>query len=366
MEYPRIKIKPKSKVFIRETLLITVFITALMYFYYLITWWGMNPYLKTGLFEGYIDSGYAFLEIGLQGIVFGLLFGLINMLLDRTKLFKRSFGLIILVKTVLYAVAVAFSQFFVYVVYHIFGIFQIEQMQSVQSQIYPSFMISMTIYFVFVILLINFILQVNRKFGYGILPAMITGKYYRPRKERRIFMFLDMKDSTGTAQRLGHVKYSLLIQSCIHELSDLIPRYKAQVYQYVGDEVVLTWTTARGMKELNCINLFFAFNQRLFDRQDHYRKNFKACPEFKAGLAEGVITVTEVGDIKREIAYHGDVLHTAARLEKLCNRLESKVLITEDLLNIIPEMNGYDMNMLGHFRLKGKEDPEKVYSVNRI
>ena len=58
-----------------------------------------------------------------------------------------------------------------------------------------------------------------------------------------------------------------------------------------------------------------------------------AAPEFKAGLSEGKITVTEVGDIKREIAYHGEVLHTAARLEKMCNNLNQKLLVTEILWN---------------------------------
>ncbi len=192
------------------------------------------------------------------------------------------------------------------------------------------------------------------------------GKYHKPRKEQRIFMFLDMKDSTGNAERLGHYNYSRMIQSCLHDLTDLIIRYKAQVYQYVGDEVVLTWPTKRGMKDLNCINLFYAFEQRLDDRQHYYEKNYRAIPEFKAGLDEGAITVTEVGDIKREIAYHGDVLHTAARLEKMCNNFEKKILITQNLMSHFPAENGFEKEFMGDFQLRGKEHKEKVYGINRI
>jgi adenylate cyclase len=209
-------------------------------------------------------------------------------------------------------------------------------------------------------------LQINRKFGNGVLFSMITGKYHKPRKERRIFMFLDMKDSTGNAERLGHYDYSRLIQSCIHDLTDLIIRYKAQVYQYVGDEVVLTWKTEKGVKDLNCINLYYAFEQRLKDRRNYYEKQYNIIPEFKAGLDEGTITVTEVGDIKREIAYHGEVLHTAARLEKMCNNLEKNVLVTQNLISNLPTEEGFDKEFMGDFQLRGKEQSEKVFGINRV
>ena len=204
-----------------------------------------------------------------QGIFFGIMFGLINLLVDSTKLGKKSFGAIILIKTIFYTAAVILSQLAVYAIYHTFNLVPKELLTSMQEEISTNFLISMSVYFTCIILLLNFLLQINRKFGYGVLIAMIIGKYQNPRKERRIFMFIDMKDSTGNAERLGHFNYSKLIQSCIHDLTDLIIRYKAQVYQYVGDEVVLTWPTKSGLKDLNCINLFYAFEQRLNDKKNY-------------------------------------------------------------------------------------------------
>ena len=165
---------------------------------------------------------------------------------------------------------------------------------------------------------------------------------------------------------VGPYDYSRLIQSCIHDLTDLIIRYKAQVYQYVGDEVVLSWTTKKGISDFNCINLFYAYEQRLKDKQKYYEKHYNAVPEFKAGLDEGTITVTEVGDIKREIAYHGEVLHTAARLEKMCNNLQKNVLVTQSLISKLPAIDGFDKELMGEFQLRGKEQKEKVFGINRI
>jgi adenylate cyclase len=78
-----------------------------------------------------------------------------------------------------------------------------------------------------------------------------------------------------------------------------------------------------------------------------------------------MITVTEVGDIKRELAYHGEVLHTASRLEKLCNKLEKNILMTEDLHSNLPARNGYNIVPVGEFQLRGKEGKEKVYGAKR-
>jgi len=365
MEHPRIKLKPKTRAILYEWLFIVVVVNIMMYGYYLISWWGLAPYLKPDIFGNYLEGWHIHLEILIQGTLFGVLFGIINYLADSTKLRRSSFGSIILIKSVLYSVALVFSQLFVFVIYHIFNIVPDLTIEETQQQISAKTIISVSLYFLFLVLLINFLLQVNRKFGYGVLFEMFTGKYHKPRKERRIFMFLDMKDSTGNAERLGHYNYSRLIQSCIHELTDLIIRYKAQVYQYVGDEVVLTWPTDKGFKELNCINLFYAFEQRLNDRRKYYEKHYDAIPAFKAGLDEGAITVTEVGEIKREIAYHGEVLHTAARLEKMCNGLEKNLLITENIVDHFPTDNGYLKEYMGEFQLRGKAQKEKVYGINR-
>jgi adenylate cyclase len=359
-------LQPKTRIILKEWLFIIISVTLLMYLYYFFTWRGLEPYIIPEVFNGYVHSGYAYLEIGLQGVLFGIMFGLINLLIDRSSLRKRSFGSLILIKSILYFLAVSVSQLVVFLIYWIFDIFPVEYTTEMIGVISPSLIMSMSVYFILVILFINFILHINRKFGYGVLVSMLTGKYHKPRKERRIFMFLDMKDSTGNVQHLGHVMYSRLIQSCMHDLSDIAIRYRAQVYQYVGDEVVLSWKTKTGIKNLNFINLYFAYIQRLHDRKDFYQKYFRTQPEFKAGVAEGVVTVAEVGDIKRELAYHGDVLHTAARLEKLCNALESKMLITEEVLNQIDISSGYEIKSMGKHQLRGKVRMENVYGVSLI
>ncbi|MHC4457755.1 MAG: adenylate/guanylate cyclase domain-containing protein, partial [Planctomycetota bacterium] len=86
-----------------------------------------------------------------------------------------------------------------------------------------------------------FILQVSDKFGQGVLISFLLGKYHRPKEDDRIFMFMDLKSSTTYAEKLGHIKYSQFIQDCFFDITDVITKYDAKIYQYVGDEVVLSW-----------------------------------------------------------------------------------------------------------------------------
>ena len=43
--------------------------------------------------------------------------------------------------------------------------------------------------------------------------------------------------------------------------------------------------------------------------------------------------VAEVGVVKKEVAYHGDVINTSARIQAECNKHKVPILISEELLN---------------------------------
>lgn len=52
---------------------------------------------------------------------------------------------------------------------------------------------------------------ISEHLGYNVLLNFFTGKYHKPIVENRIFMFLDMKNSTTIAEKLGHVQYFKLL-----------------------------------------------------------------------------------------------------------------------------------------------------------
>ena len=115
--------------------------------------------------------------------------------------------------------------------------------------------------------------------------------------------------------------------------------HEVEIYQYVGDEAVLTWEMEPGLRDNNCIYVFYDFDAALRERRDYYDELYGLMPEFKAGVNAGEVMVAEVGVLKREIAYHSDVLNTAARIQSKCNELGHDLLVSASLQALLPSLS---------------------------
>ncbi|MEZ4416905.1 MAG: adenylate/guanylate cyclase domain-containing protein [Gemmatimonadota bacterium] len=225
------------------------------------------------------------------------------------------------------------------------------------------YVIMTTAYWGAVVLIALFVVQVGEKFGQGVLLSFLMGKYHQPKEEDRIFLFIDLKSSTTYAEALGHMQYSRLLQDCFYDLTDVVVAHQAVIYQYVGDEVVLTWDLETGLHEANCVRSFFAFDRALKARHEHYESRYGLVPEFKAGLNAGRVTAAEVGEIKKELAYHGDVLNTASRIQGKCNEFGTQILISESLCHLMHEHPGFNFGLVGSVELRGRQQPVRVYEA---
>lgn len=53
---------------------------------------------------------------------------------------------------------------------------------------------------------IQFVKQMDNKFGPGNLLRMLLGEFHSPKEVERIVMFIDLKSSTTIAEKIGHLK----------------------------------------------------------------------------------------------------------------------------------------------------------------
>ena len=281
----------------------------------------------------------------------GFALGLILFWIDqfRFRIFghKRSFGVGIIIKALSYLVSIVLIVALVAFIFLLFlGAGFEEAFSRIGSFMRSTYFLTIIIYGAAVSFLFSFIKQVDFKFGPGNLINLISGKYHSPKIEDRIFLFIDLKNATGSAEKLGHIKYSKLIQDCFYDITPLMNKYKAEIYQYVGDEIVVTWKSFAGIKNLNCIRLYFSFMQRIKQRSPYYLKKYGLVPEFKAGMNCGHITVAEVGIIKREIAYHGDTINTASRIQDQCNKYGKSMLVSGQLQKRLGVLNDFKITFM--------------------
>ena len=215
-------------------------------------------------------------------------------------------------------------------------------------------------------LLINFINQVNKKYGPGVLLPILMGRYRKPKEEEMIFLIMDLKSSTSIAETLGHLKYSAFIRDSFMDINTLLAPYNAQIYQYVGDEIVVTWTIEEGMRNFSCVQFFFACEEKFKKNAGIYKERYGQVPEFKAGLHMGKVTAVEVGDIKRDIAYHGDTVITASRIQSVCNTYNKKFLTSAHIWENTEVLKFYKIESLGAIELKGKSEPLEIASLTTL
>jgi len=229
----------------------------------------------------------------------------------------------------------------------------------------PSFFINMVVW-AFLTCCTQFIIQVSDKFGPGILWKFITGKYYHPREEERIFMFLDLKSSTTIAEKTGSNKFFRLLKEIFNDITEPIINSRGEIYQYVGDEVVVTWPVKTGLSENNCLLCFYWIQQALEKRKQYYLNEYGVLPFFKAGMHVGEATVGEIGIIKKDIVFSGDVLNTTSRIQGECNKHNVSIIMSSALLQRMPMNGEYKKIPLGEIQLRGKEEKLSLSTIEPV
>jgi len=325
----------------------------------IINTYGSDTYPEYGAFR---EEGFTLvLSMSLfSSFLLALFSSLVDKFFFKYFLHRKSLGFVLVSSTLIQLI---FINLIIYVSGHFLSFHFLEGTILPRNNFYQIPDLKMLVLTMFFIIAVSrLLLEIDQKLGRGNLWKLITGKFYSPREERRIFMFIDLKYSTTIAEEIGHYMFSCLIQDCFRDLS-VIQKYNAEVYQYVGDEVVISWDAKSGLEKNNYLKAFYAFKDVLESRRQYYEKSYGLFPYFKAGANLGLCTVTEVGELKRDICYHGDTLNTASRIEGLCNFYKAELLISEYLVRESEFKNEFTIEESGCVELRGKSKKVGLYKV---
>lgn len=210
------------------------------------------------------------------------------------------------------------------------------------------------------------VIMVNDKYGPGVFPDYLMGRYFRPKNEERIFMFADLKNATGTAEILGEEKYFNFLKDFFSDIAPAIIETRGEVYQYVGDEIVVTWKMKWGLKNGNALHCFYRMNELIEAKAHIYLKKYNTVPQFRTGYHYGTVMVGEIGQIKRDIAFSGDVLNTTSRIQGMCKELDVDILASSGFAEIAYKLpKDVSKIELGKKRLRGKVEELELITYTR-
>ena len=176
-------------------------------------------------------------------------------------------------------------------------------------------------------------------------------------------MFLDMKSSTTIAEEIGHAQFFELLKEYYADMVNPILETAGEVYQYVGDEIVVTWPEKLGLHKNNCIACFLKTTEIMEKRRPFYESKFGLFPKFKAGYHVGMVTTGEIGVLKKQIVYSGDVLNTAARIQAECNNYGSNMLLSGRLISKLDKNHSFKFQEVANLQLRGKNEQVSLFSL---
>jgi adenylate cyclase len=309
----------------------------------------------------YIETKKVILPQLATGFVFGVMLGILEDITSHRKFVSASLPLQFLLKLFgIFLILLVISS----VLTLSFVTFNEVDLKTIWSHITGKHISGAVISSFFVAITVSTYFQIERLIGQKLLINYLSGRYRKPKKEIRVFLFMDLKSSTSFSEKMGNETYYSFLNDAIYDMSQAIIETKAEIYQYVGDEIVFTWPLDKGITNNNCLRLYEKVREKLASRKSYFLKNYGFIPEFKAALHAGIVLAAEIGHIKKDIVYSGDVLNVTARMESLCNKYEAELLISKSLFNLLERKHEIIYEDLGQMALKGKDEKLELIKIH--
>jgi adenylate cyclase len=208
-------------------------------------------------------------------------------------------------------------------------------------------------------------LQVAGLLGRRTFRNLMLGRYRNPRAERRFFLFVDVIGSTAIAERLGALQAHRFLAAVFSATAEPVAACRGEIYQYIGDEIVVTWTEEEGRPQARPLHCFFLMEAALRDLRETFRGQFAAEPGLRAALHLGEVIAGEVGEQRRAIVYHGDVMNTASRLEQATRELGCRFIASADAVAALESTEEFQLKDLGALTLRGRKEPIRAWAVDQ-
>lgn len=84
-------------------------------------------------------------------------------------------------------------------------------------------------------------------------------------------MFLGLTASTALAETLGLMHSHAFENDFCHNASDPVVATRGEIYQYVGDEVVVTWRVRNGWPTGDAVRCFFLIGDAVEANASRYQ-----------------------------------------------------------------------------------------------
>ncbi|MBM4278864.1 MAG: diguanylate cyclase [Deltaproteobacteria bacterium] len=201
------------------------------------------------------------------------------------------------------------------------------------------------------------------------LPGGLTEKILSQRdriegeRKQVTVMFCDMEGYTGLTEKLGPEEVYSLMDQVYEILIQKVHDYEGIVNELTGDGIMALFGAPIALEDApqRAIRSALAIHREI-NRLSEQLKTEKRIPSVKMriGIHTGPVVVGTLGnDLRVEFKAVGDTVNLASRMESLAE--PGTTYVTEDTFRLTEGF--FRFEALGERRIKGKEEPVKVYQV---
>jgi predicted ATPase/class 3 adenylate cyclase/ribosomal protein L40E len=201
------------------------------------------------------------------------------------------------------------------------------------------------------------------------LPKDLTQKILAQRdkiegeRKQVTVMFCDMEGYTSLTEKLGSEQmYSIMdevYEILIHKVHD----YEGTVNELTGDGIMALFGAPIALEDApqRAIRSALAIHREINKFSDQLKSEKKMPPiKMRIGIHTGPVIVGTLGnDLRVEFKAVGDTVNLASRMEGLAE--SGTTYVTEDTFKLTEGF--FRFEALGEKKIKGKEEPVKVYQV---
>jgi class 3 adenylate cyclase/tetratricopeptide (TPR) repeat protein len=201
------------------------------------------------------------------------------------------------------------------------------------------------------------------------LPEDLTQKILAQRdkiegeRKQVTVMFCDMEGYTSLTEKLGSEQmYSIMdevYEILIHKVHD----YEGTVNELTGDGIMALFGAPIALEDApqRAIRSALAIHREINKFSDRLKSEKKMPPiKMRIGIHTGPVIVGTLGnDLRVEFKAVGDTVNLASRMEGLAE--PGTTYVTEDTFKLTEGF--FRFEALGEKKIKGKEEPVKVYQV---
>lgn len=311
---------------------------------------------------------YPFINGICIGLLLGLMIGALEVYVFYPKLKQNSFLLMLSIRVMVYTVSIILIILAIVTVSRAIRNGQpfLIALQSEESKNYilhGNFRYAI-IFTGIATVLVNFARLISFKIGRGILTDFFLGRYHQPKQRERIFVFIQIINA-GVVLRNSRIEaYHQFVNELFREISITAMRHNGYVYEYVDDQIILYWKSDQRSWPSAIVNFYQDVRRSVKGQENYYLKIYNLIPVLQWGAHGGKVIQAEIGEIKTEIVFHGDVLNTAARIATLERADKDALIFSHYVFEGIRNPKELNIIPIGTIELRGRLQSVPCYSLH--